>query len=278
MSQILTYPFERGYSSNLTTFRSQVKDGKNGSMPINNEIHRGDYDQFTGGVSWVASSAGSDNVDAAQSGNYPFEQNSDGRGLYYTVSTSQNRSNWSRWFDLGADGGRPDGEVLNAQARSGWLAGVTGVWFLFNGKDTTQTRDCYARVEYVALRFIEEDNRRIRIRQVTEQVGDWGLMQGLRGSDKKIFGYQLDAAGRQEVVDKKFRLLGMRIQFQVRRGGNGTHTDTIQGGMDALRFSIGDASNRTIRDFDKRALCGQGNVKWDEWNSDKSKLQLECRP
>ena len=278
MSQFLTYPFERGYSSNLTTFRSQVKDGQNGSLPINDEIHRGDYSQTTGGVNWVASNGGDDNMDDAIAGNYCFEQNSNGRGLYYSVYTNSNGSNWARWFDLGADGGAQDGDVLNAGARSSWLAGVTGVWFLFNGKDTTQTRDCYARVEYVALRFVEEDTRRIRIRQVTEKVGDWGLMQGLRGSDKKIFGYQLDASGRQEVVDKKFRLLGMRIQFQNRRGSSGTHKDTIQAGMDALRFSIGDASNRTIRDYDKRALVGAGNEMWSTFDSSAGRLRLETRP
>ena len=278
MSQILTYPWSRGYSSNLTVFRSQVKDGKNGSMPINDEIHRGDYNQTTGGVNWVAANGGSDNMDAAITGNYCFEQNSNGRGLYYTVTTSQNGSNWSRWFDLGADGGREDGEVLNAQARSSWLGQVCGVWFLFNGKDTTQTRDCYARVEYVALRYIEEDNRRIRIRKLTEKVGDLSLMSGVRGDSKYIFGYQLDAAGRLEVSEKKFRLLGLRVQFQVRRGSSGTHKDTIQAGMDAVRFSLGDASNRSIRDEDMRALVGQGNVKWQDWDRDKTKLQLECRP
>ena len=69
MSHILTYPFERGYSSNLTTFRSQVKDGQRGSLPINDEIHRGDYAQNTGGVNWVASNGGDDNMDDA-AGNY----------------------------------------------------------------------------------------------------------------------------------------------------------------------------------------------------------------
>ena len=185
MSHILTYPFERGYSSNLTTFRSQVKDGKNGSLPINDEIHRGNYDQDNGGVSWIASSSGDDNMDSAITGNYCFEQNSNGRGLYYSIYSNSNKTNWSRWFDLGADGGAQDGDILQGGARSSWLAGVTGVWFLFNGKDTTQTRDCYARVEHVALRFVEENNRRIRLRKVTEKVGDWEYMQGLRGSDKK---------------------------------------------------------------------------------------------
>ena len=278
MSQILTYPWSRGYSSNLTTFRSQVKDGKNGSMPINDEIHRGNYDQNTGGVSWIASSSGDDNMDDAISGNYCFEQNSNGRGLYYSIYSNSNKTSWSRWFDLGADGGRKDGDVLNAGARSSWLGQVTGVWFLFNGKDTTQTRDCYARVEHVALRYIEEDNRRIRIRKVTEKVGDLTYMNGVRGDTKQIFGYQLDAAGRLEVSEKKFRLLGLRVQFQVRRGSTGTTRDTIQAGMDAVRFSLGDASSRGIQDSDMRALVGQGNVKWSDWDTDKTKLQLECRP
>lgn len=277
MSQILTYPWAAKYSTDVSTYRGQVKDGKDGSMPINDEIHRGDYNQTTGGVSWVASSSGSDNVSAAQSGNYPFEQNSNGRGLYYTVSTSQNRSNWSRWFDLGSDGGRVDGDVLNANARSSFLSQVTGVWFLFNGIDTTQTRDCYARVEHVALRFIEEDSRKIRIRKVTEKIGSIGYMDGLRGSSKRVFGYQLDAAGRLEVSEKKLKLLGARVQFQVRRGSTGTTTDTIQAGLDGMRFSMGDATN-TLTDSTMRALVGQGNTTWVDWDSDWPKLKLEGRP
>ena len=278
MSQILTYPWSKGYSSNLATFRSQVKDGQNGSLPINDEIHRGNYNQNTGGVSWVASSSGDDNVDDAIAGNYCFEQNSDGRGLYYSIYSNSNKTSWSRWFDLGADGGREDGEVLNNNARSSWLSQVTGVWFLFNGKDTTQTRDCYARVEHVALRFVEEDNRRIRIRKVTEKIGDWEYMQGLRGSTKKIWGYQLDAAGRLEVSEKKFKLLGLRVQFQVRRGSTGTTRDTIQAGMDAVRFSLGDASDRNITDNTMRALVGKGNKPWSEWTTNWPKLELEGRP
>ena len=277
MSQILTYPYGVKYSTDVSTYRGQVKDGQNGSLPINDEIHRGDYNQTTGGVNWVASSAGSDNVDAAIAGNYVFEQNSNGRGLYYTVSTSQNKSNWSRWFDLGADGGKQDGDVLAAKARSSFLSEVTGVWFLFNGKDTTQTRDCYARVEYVALRFIEGSNRRIRIRQVTEKIGSLSLMSGVRGDSKYVFGYQLDEAGRNEAAQKDFKLLGVRVQFQVRRGANGTHTDTIQAGLDGMRFSLGNATG-TLTNSTKRALCGKGNTPWDEWDANWPKLQLEGRP
>lgn len=279
MSQILTYPYGARYSSNLTEYRGQIKDGKNGSLPINDEIHRGDYNQNTGGVSWAGSSSGSDNVSDAQSGHYAFEQNSDGRGLYYTVSTSQNKSNWSRWFDLGADGGREDGVTLNAAARSSFLSEVTGVWFLFNGIDTRENRDCYARVEHVALRFIEGNNRKIRIRKVTEKIGDWDYMAGLRGSTKKIFGYQLDEAGRKEAAEKDFKLLGVRVQFQNRRGANGTTTDTIQAGMDGLRFSLGDASSGGINAVTtKWALCGKGSTTWKDWDDNWPKLELEGRP
>ena len=279
MSQILTYPYGARYSSNLATYRSQIKDGKNGSIPINDEIHRGDYDQDTGGVSWIASSAGSDNIDDAVAGNYCFDQNSNGRGLYYLIQSNSNKTSWSRWFDLGADGGKEDGDTLAGQARASFLSEVTGVWFLFNGIDTTQTRDCYARVEHVALRFIEGNSRKIRIRKVTEKIGDWDYMAGLRGSSKKIFGYQLDAAGRSEAANKDFKLIGVRVQFQVRRGSTGTTRDTIQAGLDGMRFSLGDASNNGINaNTTKWALCGKGNTPWASWDANWPKLELEGRP
>ena len=81
MAHILTYPYGVKYSTNLATYRGQVKDGKNGSLPINDEIHVGNYKQSTGGVDWYGESGfGQDNADTAASGNYAFEQNSDGRG------------------------------------------------------------------------------------------------------------------------------------------------------------------------------------------------------
>ena len=66
MSQILTYPYGVKYNtSNVDTYKSQVKDGKNGSLPINNEIGRGDYQQNTGGLNWYGDSTGQDNIDSA---------------------------------------------------------------------------------------------------------------------------------------------------------------------------------------------------------------------
>ena len=100
MSQILTYPYGARYSSNLTQYRTEVKDGNNGSIPINDEIHVGDYNQTTGGVSWVGRTEGTDNHANAQSGNYAFEQNSNGRGLYYMIQSSSNKTNYSRCFNI----------------------------------------------------------------------------------------------------------------------------------------------------------------------------------
>jgi len=280
MSQILTYPWNAKYSTSSTdVFRSQVKDGKDGSLPINNEITRGGEQQNTGGINWYGdSSVGSDNVSDAVAGNYAFEQNSDGRGMRYWMSTSKNGYQTADWFDFGADPKRADGETLNYNARSSWLSQVTGVWFLFNSKDTRETRDCYSRVEHVALRFVEEDTRKIRIRKVTEKIGNYTYMNGHRGQSKLIFGYQLDAAGRLEVSEKKFKLLGVRVQFQLRRGAGGTTTDTVQAGLDAMRFSLGDASSNSLTSNTMRALCGKGNTTWSQWESDWPKLELEGRP
>ena len=62
MSNILTYPWAARYSSNVAQYKTEVKDGKNGSIPFNDEIHYGDQTQNIGGVNWVSSSAGSDQL------------------------------------------------------------------------------------------------------------------------------------------------------------------------------------------------------------------------
>ena len=272
MAHILTYPYGVKYSTTLSTYRGQVKDGKNGSLPINDEIHVGDYQQSTGGVDWWGESGfGQDNASTAASGNYAFEQNSDGRGMRFWMETSTNGKQTARWFDFGADGGRQDGDVLNGGARSSWLAEVTGVWFLFNSKDTTETRDCYSRVEHVALRFVDKD-RKIRIRKVTEKLGSYTYMNGHRGSSKVIFGYQLDQVTRTEASNNEFRLLGVRVQFQLRRGGNGTHKDTIQAGLDGMRFSLGNGTGSNISTA-KHAICGEGNMQWNNFDPDLLKME-----
>jgi hypothetical protein len=279
MAHILTYPLDGKYStSSLSTFRSQVKDGTNGSIPINDEIHVGNYKQSTGGVDWYGESGvASDNASTAASNNYAFEQNSNGKGFHYWMSTSKNGKQTASWFDFGADGGREDGQVLNASARSSWIGNVTGCWFLFNSLDTQTTRDCYSRVEHVAIRYVEKASRKIRIIKLTEKIGNYTYMSGHRGSDKLIFGYQLDSAKRDLILREDYRLLGVRVQFQLRRGGSGTSTDTIQAGLDGMRFSLGDSSTAILGTNTKRVLCYAGNETWSNWEK-ATKYKLETRP
>ena len=56
---------------------------------------------------------------------------------------------------------------------------MTGVWFLFNSHDTTETRDCYSQVERVALRYVDED-RRIRFLTLTEKMAALALAMASR--------------------------------------------------------------------------------------------------
>ena len=276
MSHILTYPYGAKYStSNNDVFKSQVKDGKNGSLPVNDEIHRGNYIQNTGGINWYGDSTGADNIDDAVAGNYAFEQMTNGRGFRYWMVTNSNGKTAARWFDFGAESGREDGEVMDLNARASWLADVTGIWFLANGEDTTETRDCYARIEHAAIRYVDKD-RKIRIVKATEKIGNLEYMSGFRGSGRYIFGYQLDSSKRALVQSNEYRLLGARIQIQLRRGGKGTHTDTISCGITAMRFSLGNAT-ANLSNNTKRALVGRGNRTYSEFTN-QSKFQLETRP
>ena len=88
---------------------------------------------------------------------------------------------------------------MNGAARSSWLREVTAVWFLFNGHDTTTTRDCYARVEKVAIRYRDPIGK-ISIKKVTDKLGDLAIMEGLRGGDKRMFGYALPSSERSTAV------------------------------------------------------------------------------
>ena len=58
-----------------------------------------------------------------------------------------------------------------------------------------------------------------------------------------MFGYQLNSTSRATVVNNRYRLLGLRVQFKLKRGANGTHTDYIQAGMTGLRFTSGRLRN-----------------------------------
>ena len=200
-----------------------------------------------------------------------------GRGFRYWMETTQNGKQTARWFDFGADPGREDGVVMNYNARASWLRSVTGIWFLANGADTTERNDCYSRIEHAAIRYADKD-RKIRIVKATEKIGELAYMDGLRGTTKRIFGYQLTEAQRATVESEEYALLGARIQIQLRRGGSGTRLDTVSAGITGMRFSLGNATG-TLYDNTKRALVGKGNKTWSEHTAiGETRLELETRP
>ena len=40
------------------------------------------------------------------------------------------------------------------------------------------------------------------------------------------------------MVNNRYRLLGLRVQFKLKRGANGTHTDYIQAALTFCRLAI----------------------------------------
>jgi hypothetical protein len=152
MVQILTYPYGIKYSR--TNWDSQVKQGTGGSIPCNNEIYSGTSVVNTGGEEWWGSGNGNTSYSFSDSNANPWNQTLGGtaqKGLHYWLKTSTNGYQQSRWFDIRE---------------------VTALWFLFNGHDTTQTRDCYVRVEKAAIRY-RDPNGKVSIKKVTQQLGDY---------------------------------------------------------------------------------------------------------
>jgi hypothetical protein len=169
MAQILTYPYGCKYST--SGWDSQVKQGTGGSIPCNNEIYEGTTVVNTGGEEWWGSGNGNTTYSWSNSDSHPFNQTNGGtsqKGLHYWLKTSTNGYQQSRWFDIGAEGGKNHGVSVGNGARSSWLREVTALWFLFNGHDTTQTRDCYVRVEKAAIRY-RDPNGKVSIKKVTQQ-------------------------------------------------------------------------------------------------------------
>ena len=274
-SQILTYPHGIKYSK--SGWDSQVKQGTSGSIPCNNEIYEGTKVVNTGGEEWWGSGNGNTSYSWSDSNAHPFNQTNGGssqKGLHYWLSTKTNGYQQSRWFDIGAEGGKNHGVYMGNNARSSWLREVTAVWFLFNGHDTRTTRDCYARVEKVAIRY-RDPRGYINIKKVTEKLGDLSYMSGVRGSNKEMFGYALSSSQRSEVCNNEYHFLGLRVQIQLRRGGNGTTTDTLQGGISGIRLGLGTSPTATYNETNKRALVGRGNCTWNDF--DPSKMWLETR-
>jgi len=275
MAQILTYP--HGIKYRKSDWAKQIKQGTGGSIPCNNEIYEGKSIVNTGGEEWWGDGNGNTTYSWSSANNHPFNQTDGGssqKGLHYWLQTNKNGYQKSRWFDIGAEGGKNHGVYVSNNARSSWLRDVTAVWFLFNGHDTTTTRDCYARVEKVAIRY-RDPRGYISIKKVTDKLGDLSIMGGVRGSGKQMFGYALPSSQRSEVCSGDYRFLGLRVQIQLRRGASGTTTDTLQGGISGIRLGLGTNPTGAYNETNKRALVGRGNLTWGEFDPDK--LWLETR-
>ena len=275
-TQILTYPHNLKYDK--SGWDSQVKQGTGGSIPCNNVIYAGTSVVNTGGEEWWGSGNGNTSYSFSDANANPWNQTWGGtsqKGLHYWLKTSTNGYQQSRWFDIGSEGGKNHGVSMGTGARSSWLREVTAVWFLFNGHDTTQTRDCYVRVEKAAIRY-RDPNGKISIKKVTEQLGDYKYLDGLRGSSKVMFGYALSSSNRSTVCGGNYHFLGLRVQIQVRRGASGTTTDTLQGGITGIRLGLGTSPTGNYNETNKRALVLRGNQTWTEYNS-ATKWMLETR-
>jgi len=274
--QILTYP--HGIKYQLSGWDNQVKQGLYGSIPCDAAVHAATSNVTEAdGELWWGDNVGQWTHSFSSADKHPFNQVkslASHKGLHWWINTSENKFQRSRWFDIGAEGNRKAGLSVRDSARSSWLREVTAVWFLFNGHDTTQNRDCYARVEKVGIRY-RDPRGYVRIKPVTEKLGDLRLNEGVRGSSKHMFGYMLPGEERVKVVDNKYHFLGLRVQIKLRRGGTGANTDTLQGGISAIRLGLGSRPDGSYNTTNKRALVGRGNCTWSEFN--ENKLWLETR-
>ena len=275
MAQILTYP--HGIKYRKSDWSGQVKQGTGGSIPCNDEIYSGEKIVTTGGEEWWGDGSGNTTYSWSDGNNHPFNQTDGGtsqKGLHYWLTTNSNKYQRARWFDIGAEGGKDHGVSVSNSARSSWLREVTAVWFLFNGHDTTTTRDCYVRVEKVAIRY-RDPNGKISIKKVTDKLGDLGLMEGVRGSGKYMFGFALPSSERSTVCNNNYHFLGLRVQIQLRRGSTGTTTDRLQGGISGIRLGLGTNPTGDYNETNKRALVGRGNCTWSSFNLNN--MWLETR-
>ena len=82
-----------------------------------------------------------------------------------------------------------------------------------------------------------------------------------------MFGYALPSSERSTVCSNDYRFLGLRVQIQLRRGGKGTSTDTLQGGISGIRLGLGTSPTGSYNETNKRALVGRGNCTWGEFDA-----------
>lgn len=274
--QILTYPCGTKY--NKTNWANQVKDGTNGSIPCNNGFRAGTtilQDSQSG--QWWGDEIGQVSLNFGNPNSDPFNQTNgdfNQRGAHYYVQSKKNQQ-WAKWIDIGAEGGKSTGYVIDGDARSSWLREVTALWFLFHGHTTHDSQGCYAHVEKVGIRY-RDPNGYLKIYKCTEKLGDLSLNSGVRGNDKYMFGYAIPSNERQTICRNDYRFLGVRIQIMLRKT-DGTMTRTICGGCTGIRLGLGENPTASYNETNKRALVGIGNSTWNEFNDSNSNFQLETR-
>ena len=267
MAQFLTYPY--GVKYQFTDWTKQVKQGTGGSLPCNNEIYEGKSIVTHNGTQWWGSGNGNTGHDWGSPDAHCFNQNLGGRtqkGLHYWIKTSSNTYRQSRWFDIGAEGGKDHGVAMGSGARSSWLRDVTALWCMVNGYDTTENRDCYGAIEKAALRY-RDPNGKIAIFNLTTKLGDLSYEQWIRGAQNVMFGYALSSADRNLVCSQPYHFLGIRVQLVVKRGASGPYTDTLQVGINGIRLGLGANPTGAYNTTAKRALVLAGNQTWQEYNA-----------
>lgn len=275
MAQILTYP--HGIKYQKSNWASQVKQGTGGSIPCNSVITKGTSvvtDSQSG--QWWGDGNGHLTYSFNQSNTNPFNQTWGGfdqRGVHFWLESSK-KQQWAKYFDIGSDGLKNTGATVSSSARSSWLREVTALWFLFHGHTTYEGQGCYAYIEKCGIRY-RDPYGKVKIYECTYKVGELSLNAGVRGSDKKMFGYALPSSHRSTVCRNNYHFLGVRIQIMLKKT-DGTKTRTMCGGCTGIRLGLGENPTGSYNTTNKRALVLRGDREWSRFEYDDPNF-LETR-
>lgn len=290
VNHILVYPEDAGYSTNVSTYLNQLKIEASSSYYVH---PKATYNK--GGCprhdlqGWECTNG----EDSEATMDFILESlvhkfwHQETNLFEFKLETSRSKEhkqsidtgdcNWMKNNDVIPAFNLPGwGGHGNRGPLSSWLRNVTGLWFLFDGKGTTETRDCYVRVERAALRYLSpmaNGDAKHKIFDVTEKLGNYSFNNGIRGNDTRVFGYQLSQALREQVKTEKMAFAGFRLQLSLKRGASGVQTDTIQSHIRALRLSLGDASLGSINRNTRMALAGNSDTGYCDIDLDRFKLE-----
>ena len=258
MLQMLTYPWDMSYPTNLTSFNSAVKGPP--ASPCNDEITESTATRSEAGYEWDVKNGGyyqgdfNDLLDRSTT-------STSNRGLAYQGETSTNGLQMHKWFDVGAEGLKNVGDFVSNSSRSSWLRGCTGLWWTTNTLGMTQTRGCSGSVLMTAIRYYDPTTNNLVILRCTDKVFG-NLSYGnshYHSENTQLWGYRLSSADRTTVVQKGYRLLGFRIHTRLWRESSGTTRDNLRFGIMALTPSFGTLSN-SYSSTGKRVVCRVGNT------------------